>query len=139
MTKLHVIFIAMAAFLFPSIAHADPCEGPLPQQAGIEFHGTVRYVIDGDGWCVGQNDNPSTWIEVRASDFDAAELATPEGRQGKTIAERILFGRPITCRSTTGRNGRSVTNHDRVFASCSINGQRAADLLRRAGVPEGGN
>jgi endonuclease YncB( thermonuclease family) len=122
-----------------SNAFADPCEGELPRAAGVAFSGTVRYVIDGDGWCVGQSSDPSTWIEVRSSDFDAAELRTPEGRRGKAIAERALLGRQMRCRSATGRDGHTVITYDRVLAVCSIDGRRVADMLREAGVPEGGN
>lgn len=52
----------IAALIMFGIANAaaDPCEGELPRQAGVEFSGTTRHVIDGDGWCVGQSDNPAT-------------------------------------------------------------------------------
>lgn len=120
-------------------AAADPCEGELPRQAGVQISGTVRHVIDGDGWCIGQSDDPATWIEVRSSDFDAAELRTPQGRRGRDIAERILLNRNMTCVSSTGRDGRTVVTYDRVFAVCSIEGRRVSSTLRDAGVPEGGN
>lgn len=55
----------------PAIAHADPCEGRLPDRAGQVFSGQTRYVGDGDGLCVGDSTNPSTWIEVRLADFNA--------------------------------------------------------------------
>lgn len=130
-----------AAFIVVSAenAFADPCEGELPSVAGVVFSGTVRHVIDGDGWCVGQSGDPSTWIEVRSSDFDAAELRTAEGRRGKAIAERVLLGRQMRCRSSTGRDGHTVVTYDRVLAVCSVDGRRVADVLRDAGVPEGGN
>jgi hypothetical protein len=130
---------SLTLFLSVTPAAADPCEGPLPSQAGVEFSGIVRYVVDGDGWCVGNSAEPNSWIEVRASDFDAQELRTEGGRQGKVIAAEQLLGRHMSCVSARGRNGRSVTSYDRVFAVCRIGDRRVSDILRAAGVPQGGN
>ena len=121
-----------------SIALADPCEGRLPSRAGETFTGTVRYVGDGDSLCVGQSADPATWIEVRLSDFDAPELREPNGRRSRDALVRTANGRTVTCTATRGRSGR-VISHDRVIATCRLNGRRLGDLLRGAGVPEGGN
>ena len=43
--------------------------------------------------------------------------------------------RPSTTRP---RNGRVVV-YDRVIATCRVNGRRVGDLMRAAGVREGGN
>ena len=45
------LMIASALLLCPALAHADPCEGRLPDRAGETFSGVVRYVGDGDS-CV---------------------------------------------------------------------------------------
>ncbi len=69
-----IAFGAAIMLLTASPARADPCEGRLPSRPGQQFGGTVRYVGDGDGFCVGNSADPNTWIEVRLADFDAPEL-----------------------------------------------------------------
>jgi len=44
--------IPAALLLCPALAHADPCEGRLPDRAGQTFSGVVRYIGDGDSLCV---------------------------------------------------------------------------------------
>ena len=132
------VFIAACAFMLPSIAFADPCEGPLPQRAGETFSGIVRYVGDGDGLCVGANNDPNTWIEVRLADFDAPELQSREGRSAKAALQRIAMGHQARCTAGGGRRG-NVISYDRVIATCRIDGRRIGDLMRAAGVDEGGN
>lgn len=129
--------LVLCAWLAPSQALADPCEGDLPSRAGASFSGTVRYVGDGDSLCVGQSDDASTWIEVRLADFNAPELHSPEGPSAKAALERIALGRPARCVAQRGRNGR-VISYDRVIATCSIAGHGLGALLREAGVQEGG-
>lgn len=119
-------------------AYADPCEAPVPLQAGVQFSGLVRYVGDGDGLCVGRTSDPDEWIEVRLADFDAPELHTPGGRAAKAALERLALRREITCTAERGRGGR-VRSFDRVIARCWIGGTSLGDLLRQAGVAEGGN
>lgn len=127
-----------ALVLAPGVAWADPCTAPLPNQAGQVFSGKVRYVVDGDGLCVGSTKRPSEWIEVRMLDFNAQELKTPQGRQTKRKLKRIAQGRDVQCTVGQGRNG-STGNYDRVFATCTLGGRGLGDLLRAAGEPEGGN
>lgn len=126
--------LAAAALLialgFGSQAAADPCEAPLPR-SGATFSGTVRYVGDGDGLCVGSHPDPRTWIEVRVSDFYAPELSEPGGQEAKAALRRIALGQRTACRA-----GRA--SYDRVIARCTIKGRSVGDLLRRAGVREGG-
>lgn len=129
--------LALAFVAAPSLALADPCEGPLPRRAGENFAGIVRYVGDGDSLCVGQSGDPQTWIEVRLADFNAPELQSREGRTAKAALERIALGRPARCTAGGGRNGR-VISYDRVIAACEINGRRIGDLMREAGITEGG-
>ncbi|WP_415289057.1 hypothetical protein RSD66_03870 [Brevundimonas sp. S1H14] len=76
----------------PAIAHADPCEGRLSDRAGQVFAGQARYVGDGDGLCVGDSTNPSTWIEVRLADFNAPELNAPGGRAARDQLRRLVMG-----------------------------------------------
>lgn len=118
--------------------HADPCEAPLPSQAGARFSGVVRYVGDGDGLCVGKTADPREWIEVRLADFNAPELHQPGGAAAKAALERIALQHAVICTTERGRGGR-VVSYDRVIARCRIGADSIGDLLRSTGVAEGGN
>lgn len=133
----YVIVSALAVAIGCS-ANADPCEGPLPAKAGTVFTGTVHYIVDGDGICVGPTSNPNTWIEVRLADFDAPELRTKEGQNAKKVMRQIAMGKQANCVTRLGRRG-NTTSYDRVIASCKIEGGNLAALMKRAGVREGGN
>ena len=131
---LAAIFVAA----LPTLAWADPCEGPLPHRAGETFSGRVRYIGDGDSLCVGNSSDPSTWIEVRLADFNAPELHAQGGEAAKDALERLAFGQDAHCVATRGRSGR-VVSYDRVIAICRIGGRHIADALRASGAREGGN
>jgi endonuclease YncB( thermonuclease family) len=135
-----VLIIARALALLCPIApaHADPCEAPLPSQAGVRFSGVVQYVGDGDGLCVGKTADPREWIEVRLADFNAPELHQPGGAAAKAALERITLHHEVICTTERGRGGR-VISYDRVIARCRIGPDSIGDLLRRTGVTEGGN
>ncbi|RST86395.1 nuclease [Aquibium carbonis] len=135
-----VLIVAGAlGLLWPTApVHADPCEAPLPSQAGISFSGVVRYVGDGDGLCVGKTADPKEWIEVRLADFDAPELHQPGSAAAKAALERIALLSAVICTTERGRGGR-VISYDRVIARCQIGTDSIGDLLRHAGVAEGGN
>ena len=109
---------------------ADPCTAPLPA-AGKAFNGTVRYVGDGDGLCVGRSTDPATWIEVRIADFYAPELHEPGGEEAKRSLAKLALGREARC--VAGRR-----SYDRTIARCSIQGRDIGDELRRIGGSEGG-
>lgn len=138
--SLRVVFVAgrLALFGFAAPARADPCESPLPNQVGVQFSGTVRYVGDGDSLCVGKTADPHAWIEVRLADFNAPELHEDRGVQGKAALERIALHREVTCTTERGRSGR-VISFDRVIARCRVGSQPIGDMLRQARAPEGGN
>lgn len=112
-------------------AWADQCEAPLPSK-GATFSGIVRYVGDGDSLCVGKTNNPSEWIEVRVADFYAPEIHATGGRAAKASLEKIALGKETQC--VAGRR-----SWDRVVAKCVIQGFSIGDVMRRAGVKEGGN
>lgn len=136
MNRLLFLFpIAMLAW--PSVSHADPCEGRLPSRPGETFSGVVRYVGDGDSLCVGRTTDPEEWIEVRLADFDAPELREPEGARSRDILARLSRGRAVVCTATRGRNGR-VVSYDRVIAICRLSGRPLGVLLRSANAPVGG-
>ena len=133
-----LVLAAAATLGYAAPAHADPCEGTLPTRAGVQFSGIVRYVGDGDGLCVGRTADPNEWIEVRLDDFNAPELHTPGGPAAKAALERLALQREVICASEHGHGGR-VRSFDRVIARCRISGASLGDLLRQAGVAEGGN
>jgi len=121
-----------------SAALADPCRaipdrGPLPSYLypGASFSGPVTYVGDGDSLCVAVGSGPENWVEVRLADFYAPELHKAGGEQAKAALGRITRGRRVECEA--GRQ-----SYDRVVAHCYLGGQSLGDLMRSAGVPEGG-
>lgn len=119
-------------------ALADPCEAPVKGfKAGQAFAGEVRYVGDGDSICVGSSADPSTWIEVRLSDFYAPELREPGGEAAKREMVSLTDGRTARCTAVIGDHGRTVS-YDRVIAVCRVGGVSLGDLMRRASVAEGG-
>lgn len=135
-----MLIVAGTLGLFGPIApvQADPCEAPLPSQAGVRLSGVVRYVGDGDGLCIGKTTDPNEWIEIRLADFNAPELHQPGGAVAKAALERIALHHEVVCTTERGRGGR-VISYDRVIARCRIGADSIADLLRRIGVAEGGN
>lgn len=128
--------VISAALAMIGVAHADPCEAPLPADRAV-FSGPVSYIVDGDGLCVGSKQGG---IEVRLGDFDAPELSKPGGAEAKAALRRIAFGKTVSCKPCEGaRNPNRCIIYDRVVATCRIDGKRLGDLMRAAGVQEGGN
>lgn len=99
---------------------------------GSVFSGPVVYVGDGDSLCVAVGQGPSNWVEVRLADFYAPELSSRDGPAAKAALERIAMGRRASCVA-------EHKSYDRVVASCTVGGQDIGDLMRAAGVREGGN
>lgn len=124
------LFACLFGVLTPAVAHADPCEAPLPA-AGTVFDGAVRYVGDGDSLCVGPAGEPGRWIEIRLADFRAPELHERGGPAAKRLLGQVAFGRRLRC--LAGRR-----SYDRVVALCRIDGVPLGDLLRARGGREGG-
>jgi micrococcal nuclease len=130
--------LAMAALSTP--AAADTCEaipesGPTPAflSIGASFTGPVVEVIDGDSLCVAVGPRAGLdWVEVRLADFYAPEFSSPTGPAAKAALQRIAGGQQATCVA-------SMRTYDRIAARCRIGGQAIGDLLRTAGVLEGGN
>lgn len=122
--------LAIALMGLAGAAHADPCKGELPPP-GAQFRGEVRWVVDGDGICVGDNPDPKTWIEVRLADFNARELMKPGGPEAKEALSLIAMGKRAEC--VAGR-----ISYDRTVAKCTIGGRTLRSLMLEKGVPEGG-
>jgi len=117
---------------------ADPCKaipdrGPAPSylSAGAAFSGPVVYVGDGDSLCVALGEGPKTWVEVRLADFYAPESNEARGASAKAALARIALGRRAVCRA-------GHQSYDRMVARCEIGGRSIGDLMRSAGVAEGG-
>jgi endonuclease YncB( thermonuclease family) len=131
--------VLAAACLAAPAALADPCRaipdhGPAPAYAapGATFSGPVTYVGDGDSLCVATGADPSRWVEVRLADFYAPELHDPAGPAAKQALERMVLGRRLTCQA-------DHQSYDRMVSRCTLGGRSVGDLLRAAGVPEGGH
>lgn len=134
------ILLALAA----TPALADPCKaipdkGPRPAwaRAGHVVSGPVRYIVDGDGLCVGPTADPATWVEIRLADLYAPELREPGGSQARAALERATRGRTLICTAVKGDHGR-VVSYDRLIATCRVGGRGLAETMRRSGVAEGG-
>jgi endonuclease YncB( thermonuclease family) len=108
------------------------------REAGEPFAGVVQYIGDGDSLCVGRTADPEEWIEVRLADFNAPELHQPGGVAAKAALERIALHHAVVCTTERGRGSR-VVSYDRVIARCQIGADSIGELLRHAGVAEGGN
>jgi endonuclease YncB( thermonuclease family) len=91
----------------------------------------VTYVGDGDSLCVAVDRQPAQWVEVRLKDFCAPELHAPGGEAAKRELSRLTFGRELVCRAER-------QSYDRIIATCTRDGTPLGDLLRGAGVVEGG-
>jgi micrococcal nuclease len=133
-----LIVALLVGLSLASAARADPCEaipedGPLPAPLtfGSKFRGAVTYVIDGDSLCVATGGDQSTWVEVRLSDFDASELSEARGAAAKAVLERLTLGKLAECVA-------NLRSYDRIAARCWIDGRAIGDLMREAGVHEGG-
>lgn len=128
--RVALALMILVGLFAPLPALADPCEAALPKR-GATFAGEVRYVGDGDGICVGPGSDPKTWIEVRLADFYSPELNAPGGRDAQRTLVGLALGKRVEC----------VAQHrswDRVVAVCRLGDQSVGDLMRRAGVSEGG-
>jgi endonuclease YncB( thermonuclease family) len=130
--------LALVLLAISTPALADPCKaipdrGPAPAwlSPGVRFSGPVTYVGDGDSLCVATGAGPANWVEVRLADFYAPELHAPGGPEAKATLARLAKGRRVDC----------VADHqtyDRMAAVCRLNGRSLGDLMRAAGVAEGG-
>jgi micrococcal nuclease len=137
MIKL-TLLLATFGLILASPALADPCKaipdhGPAPSflSPGSVFSGRVSYVGDGDSLCVALGPLPTEWVEVRLQDYYAPELHDPEGAAAKAALTRITLGRQVTCRA-------DHQSYDRMVALCERGGRSLGDLMREAGISEGG-
>jgi micrococcal nuclease len=128
----------LAVLLAASTAQADPCKAvpdrgaaPANLARGSTFSGPVVHVGDGDGLCVATGPTPVQWVEVRLADFYAPELSAPGGAAAKATLSRLVSGRRLSCRA----DGQS---YDRIVALCRRDGVPVGELMRQAGVAEGG-
>ncbi|WP_198670735.1 hypothetical protein [Oceanicella sp. SM1341] len=84
---------------------------------------------DGDSLCIGRTTDPNEWIEVRLSDFSAAELHDTGGPAAKAALERLALRHEAICTSQRGHNGR-IVSFDRVIARCEIQSRSIGDRRR---------
>lgn len=135
---MRLAMVALSIFAIATPGAADPCKaipdhGPAPAylRPGSAFTGPVTYVGDGDSLCVAVGQGAQNWVEVRLQDFYAPELHDPAGPAAKATLSRLTMGKWATCRA-------DHQSYDRVVARCEIGGRSVGDLLRFAGVAEGG-
>lgn len=104
---------------------------PAEVRSGQVFSGPVTYVGDGDSLCVALGPARSQWAEVRVSDFYAPEIHEPGGPEAKATLSRLVEGREVNCKA-------QHRSYDRVVAVCWLKGRSVGDLMRSAGIQEGG-
>jgi micrococcal nuclease len=128
----------VAVAVTPSAVYADPCEliperGPMPAEVrrGQSFSGPVVYVGDGDSLCVALGGSRLQWAEVRLADFYAPEIHEAGGPEAKRALSRLVEGREVECMA-------EHRSYDRVVAICRLRGRSIGDLMRSAGIHEGG-
>ncbi len=130
--------LILSACLLPTLALADPCDliperGSMPAEvrSGQAFSGPVVYVGDGDSLCVALGPSSSQWAEVRLADFYAPELHDAGGPEAKETLSRLVEGKKVECIA-------EHRSYDRVVAVCRLRGRSIGELMRSAGVAEGG-
>ena len=130
--------LILAASILPYTAVADPCDliperGPMPAEvkSGQVFSGPVVYVGDGDSLCVALGTSHAQWAEVRLADFYAPELHDAGGAEAKKTLSRLVKGKRVDCVA-------EHRSYDRVVAVCRLRDRSVGDLMRSAGVQEGG-
>jgi len=134
------LILATFFLLYASGAHADPCTAPVTgYKAGAVVTGPVRYVGDADSLCIGQGPDPKTWIEIRLADFYGPELNAPGGVAAKQTLVDLANGKEAVCTVQHSDRGPKTYSYDRLIAQCRVDGASLGDLMRRAGVREGGN
>ncbi len=133
-----ISFALLLIGLSPGHSRADPCDliperGPMPAQvrSGQVFSGPVVYIGDGDSLCVDLGSSRSQWAEVRLADFYAPELHDAGGAEAKATLSRLVEGKRVECVA-------EHRSYDRVVAVCRLRGRSIGDLMRAAGVQEGG-
>ena len=129
--------LALAAALaaLAGAAHADPCTAPVTgYQPGDVVRGRVVYAVDGDSLCLDLGHRQ--WLEIREARWFAPEAGTYGAYRARQVM-RQQVGRQAVCTVARGFNGRTFS-YDRVIASCRIDGQPVALIMRAAGVKPGG-
>jgi hypothetical protein len=131
------VIAGTAVLALAATARADPCTaipdvGPVPPylQPGSHFSGPVVLVLDGDSLCVAVGPGAANWVEVRLEDFYAPEMSA-DGDDAKAALQRVAMGKEVVC--TAGPQ-----SYDRVVSSCQIGDRSLGDLMRAAGVSQGG-
>lgn len=132
-----LLALALSASALAGPCEAIPDRGPTPAwlRYNAAFSGPVTQVLDGDSLCVavgpGPGPGPQNLVEVRLADFYAPEMSERQGAAAKAALSRIALGREARCVA-------GLRSYDRIVARCTIGGAPIGDLMRQAGVVEGG-
>ena len=104
---------------------------PAEVRSGQAFSGSVAYVGDGDSLCVALGPSHAQWAEVRLADFYAPELHDAGGPEAKDTLSRLVEGKRVECVA-------QHRSYDRVVAVCRLQRRSVGELMRAAGIREGG-
>ena len=82
-TSVEFLLLAAAPLTMPALANL--CPAPPPQLGG-SISGTVRYVVDGRGFCLSRSRDPRTWVQVRLSCVSFARARRARRHSGQAGA-----------------------------------------------------
>jgi hypothetical protein len=104
---MNTIRLALALVLLSAgaaAAQTSPCRGEAPA-AGVEVHGPVLHVLDGQTLCVASGTDPSQWLPLKLED-------APTGSSWGALMS-VAFAKDVTCTTQGGAaicriQGRSI-------------------------------
>lgn len=129
MTRLLILSFALFLYGFGPV---ERCQLP---KAHERFEGVVSRVVDGD--TVVLRTASCRALHIRLMDFNAPEKRQPGYARATAELTRIALGQHVRCEVRKGRSGYS--SYGRAHAVCRTGEGALGDLMRRAGIAEGGN
>ena len=119
--------IIIAGFALAASAGAaqasEACSAPAPA-VGVEVHGPVLHVLDGNHLCVALGETPDKWLEVELPDAGLTKASSNPDDSPRGTLMSVAFAQNVTCRIVDRAE-------DRVVASCTLDGQPLGDLALR--------
>jgi micrococcal nuclease len=98
---------------------SEACSAPAPA-VGVEVHGPVLHVLDGNHLCVALGETPDKWLEVELPDAGLVRASnTDDNPRGALMS--VAFAQNVTCRIIDRTS-------DSAVASCTLDGQALGDL-----------
>lgn len=126
--------------LLVAAALGSPCAAPATgYRPGAVVSGEVVRVVDGDSLWLAMAPGPEGCIKIRIADFYAPEVRDPGGSEATVWMAALAAGRRLTCTAERSASNPSRTySYDRLVAVCRVGEWSLGDLMRSAGVEEGG-